>query len=96
LFLWGFSTCMSSNGISSRMTWDATMTLCSISATTTYVVWREEHICKVNAGYCKVYTFPVMLHFRPVLRTFGTSPVNCVQSNYLHVLVCSEPMTSFI
>jgi hypothetical protein len=40
---------MSCDYKSARMTSDTTMTLDRISATTTYVMWCEEHLCNVGA-----------------------------------------------
>jgi hypothetical protein len=47
LVLRGYSTCMTWDDISARMTWDATVTLDQIYAATTYVMWFEKHLWNV-------------------------------------------------
>jgi hypothetical protein len=47
VFMRGYSTCMIWDG-SARMTFDAAMTSDHISARTTYVMWREEHLWNVT------------------------------------------------
>jgi hypothetical protein len=50
LFLLGYSTCMTWDGISAKTAEDATATSDNISATTTCVMWRQEHLRNVNVG----------------------------------------------
>jgi hypothetical protein len=56
----GYSTCMTWDDISARITYDATMASVHISATMTHVMWREEHLW--NISVLQGLHLPILVH----------------------------------